>query len=120
MYKRAKYKLGDEVICMRYDVGETLESYPHRNDNGYSLRTVNKIDKTFFGRTAIIGKINRTEEETKHGKMEVERDEYQINFTDEIGGSLAWIDGDELIPLYPKSLIISNEGIMLEEKGWTR
>lgn len=98
MKERAKYKLGERVICIKYDINEI---FTFTND-GMFLE--NRVEKDYFGREAIISDIQRQEIETEYGKIKQDVDEYKINFTDEIGGSLAWVDGKELIPLCIKPL----------------
>ena len=100
MKEKAKFKLGEKVICVKYDIHEVSAF----TNDGMFLK--NRVEKDYFGREAIISDIQRQEIETEYGKMKQDIDEYRINFLDEKGGSVAWISGSDLIPLCIKPLSI--------------
>ena len=100
MKEKAKYKLGEKIICIKYNIHEIFNC----TNDGVFLE--NRVDKEYFGRKAIISDVQREEINTEYGKIKRDIDEYKINFLDEEGGSIAWISGDELIPLCIKPLSI--------------
>lgn len=95
----AKYNIGDEVICIKYGIGQ------HTTFSSNGMREENYVDARFFNMKGKIANTYKNYMENFHNTEFEDKGEYEIEF--ENGTTLAWVKDEELIPLMVENSMIN-------------